>query len=257
MCQWQLDEPLCNYWVDPDVADDPKHLTLTTRHVLTHQTGFDNWRWMSKTKKLVFNFDPGTNYHYSGEGFEYLRRALEQKFNMPMELLADSLLFKPFDMNDIRFVWDETFFSSRFAVPHDTSREIDTRSFDESMNKEANAANLLKTTIEDYCKFCIAVMNGTLLPEDIFNEMVRPQVEREKYSYGLGWAILKDLSNGEYAILHTGHNNGIHTIVILLPVSKRGIVVFTNGENGNTVYKKVITESFDCGKEIINKFFNE
>lgn len=22
MDQWQLDEPLCEYWIDPDVADD-------------------------------------------------------------------------------------------------------------------------------------------------------------------------------------------------------------------------------------------
>jgi CubicO group peptidase (beta-lactamase class C family) len=256
MGQWQLDEPLCNYWIDPDVANDPRHLRLTTHHVLTHQTGFDNWRWMSKSKKLVFNFAPGTNYHYSGEGFEYLRRALEQKFKMPMEDLADSLLFKPLHMNDIRFVWDDTIVTSRFAVPHDTSRKIDTRSLDETMNKEANAANLLKTTVEDYCQLCIAVMNGTLLTEDVFNDMVRPQVEREKYSCGLGWVILKDLSNGEYAILSTGHNNGIQTIVVLLPMSKRGMVVFTNGEHGNIVYKKIISESLDLGEEIIKKFFN-
>lgn len=35
--EWQLDEPLANYWVDPDVAADPRHRLLTTRHVLSHQ----------------------------------------------------------------------------------------------------------------------------------------------------------------------------------------------------------------------------
>jgi CubicO group peptidase (beta-lactamase class C family) len=42
--QWQLDEPIYKYWTDPDVINDPRHLKLTTRHILTHQTGFDNWR---------------------------------------------------------------------------------------------------------------------------------------------------------------------------------------------------------------------
>ncbi|UCE08462.1 MAG: beta-lactamase family protein, partial [bacterium] len=35
--QWNLDEPLFHYWVDPDVANDPRHKKLTTRHVLSHQ----------------------------------------------------------------------------------------------------------------------------------------------------------------------------------------------------------------------------
>jgi CubicO group peptidase (beta-lactamase class C family) len=37
--QWNLDEPLSEYWVDPDVANDSLHSKLTTRHVLTHHTG--------------------------------------------------------------------------------------------------------------------------------------------------------------------------------------------------------------------------
>ena len=54
---WNLDEPLYHYWVDPDIKDDPYLEILTTRHVLTHQTGFDNWRWMNKLNKLTFNFE--------------------------------------------------------------------------------------------------------------------------------------------------------------------------------------------------------
>ena len=64
--QWNLDEPLAKYWVDPDLSDDNRHQKLTTRHVLTHQTGFPNWR----NGKLKFEFEPGTKFQYSGEGFE-------------------------------------------------------------------------------------------------------------------------------------------------------------------------------------------
>lgn len=42
--QWQLDEPLCHYWTDPDVASDTFNKKLTTRHVLSHQSGLPNWR---------------------------------------------------------------------------------------------------------------------------------------------------------------------------------------------------------------------
>src|SRR6056297_3410040 len=89
---WDLDEPLYHYWIDPDVKDDPLHKKLTTRHVLTHQTGFDNWRWNNKSKKLTFNCEPGTKCKYSGEGFKYLMNALEHKFDKPFEALVDSLV---------------------------------------------------------------------------------------------------------------------------------------------------------------------
>src|SRR3712207_6950778 len=53
------------------------------------------------------DFEPGSRYQYSGEGFEYLRRALEAKFKSPLEALADELLFDPLGMRDTRFVWDD------------------------------------------------------------------------------------------------------------------------------------------------------
>lgn len=95
---WNLDEPLCHYWIDPDIKDDSLHKKITTRHVLSHRTGFANWRWMHETKKLTFEFEPGSKFQYSGEGFEYLKKALENKFNTSFEKLVDSLVFKPNQM---------------------------------------------------------------------------------------------------------------------------------------------------------------
>ena len=88
--QWHLDEPLYHYWIDPDVADDSLHKKLTTRHVLSHQTGLPNWRWMHPSKKLAFDFEPGEGYNYSGEGFVYLARALENKFKKSLAELFRS-----------------------------------------------------------------------------------------------------------------------------------------------------------------------
>ena len=86
--KWDLDEPIYKYWTDPDVADDPRSKKLTTRHILSHQTGFPNWRYLNKSKKLNFQFEPGTQYQYSGEGLEYLRKALENKFKKSLNQLA-------------------------------------------------------------------------------------------------------------------------------------------------------------------------
>jgi len=249
--KWDLDEPLYKYWVDPDVINNPNHLKLTTRHVLTHQTGFDNWRTDNKSKKLLFNFDPGTKVKYSGEGFEYLRHALESKFKMSLERLADSLIFRPFKMTDTRFIWDSSVDESRYALPHD----IAGNPMEIPRNITSSAADLLKTTIEDYCKFGIEVLKGTGLSDVVFNDMIRPQaVIDEDESFGLGWDITRMLSNGEYALMHSGHDSGSHTIVILIPRSQRGLVVFTNGENGDKIYERIIAGFLDIGEEIVGLY---
>jgi len=247
---WQLDEPLSHYWVDPDVLNDPRHLLLTTRHVLSHQTGFDNWRWNNKSKKLVFNFDPGTKFGYSGEGFEYLKHALENKFKMSLDRLADSLLFKPLGMTETRYIWDDKIDPERYAVPHDTSGTA----LEIPKNARASAADFLKTTIEDYCKFGVAVINGTGLTKEVFNEMVTPRVRIGKYeSVGLGWDIMNNLSNGEYILFHTGSDAGTRTAIILFPQSRKGIVIFTNGDNGNKLIELIVLEYLDLGNEILQK----
>jgi len=92
--KWDLDEPLFHYYTDPDVASNPYSKELTTRQVLSQQSGFDNWRWMNASGKLTFNFKPGTKFNYSGEGFEYLKAAIENKFHESLAKLSDSLLFR-------------------------------------------------------------------------------------------------------------------------------------------------------------------
>jgi Ricin-type beta-trefoil lectin domain-like/Beta-lactamase len=108
--------------------------------------------------------------------------------------------------------------------------------------------------VEDYGKFGAEVIRGAGLSQKLYGEMIRPHVaipSPEGLSYGLGWVVAKDLSNGEYALLHRGGHVGVRTIVILLPKSRRGLVVLTNGEHGEAVCDKITLESIDLGKEIL------
>ncbi len=248
--QWNLDAPLFHYWIDPDIANNPLHKKLTTRHVLSHQTGFPNWR----DGKLTFNFEPGTEYHYSGEGFVYLAKALEGKFKKSLQQLSDSLLFKPMGMKDTRFCWNKNVDESRFAFGHDSQGNMVPRSWTVGERPSAaGAAGSLITTIEDYCRFGIHVINGADLSTEIFNDMIKSQVTLNKYvSIGLGWQIVSHLPDGEYSLEHGGNNNGVKTLGILLPKSKRGVIVFTNGDNGMFVFRNVIKESIDIGVNVLN-----
>ncbi len=50
-----------------------------------------------------------------------------------------------------------------------------------------------------------------------------------------------------------GSDRGVRTAVILLPASKRGLIIFTNGDKGGEVIRKVAAESLKVGKEIAER----
>jgi CubicO group peptidase (beta-lactamase class C family) len=239
---WDLDEPLYHFWIDPDVEDDEFHKKLTTRHVLTHQTGFDNWRRIHESKTLTFNFEPGTKVKYSGEGFEYLRHAIENKFGRPFEDLVKDFIFEPYGMEDSRLLWDEDFHIQRYAEEHDKEGEPYQLV---KRTENACASDDVLTTIEDYCLFGMNVMIGSGLSEDVYEDMLRLQaITKPNEGFGLGWYIKRDFYNGEYALMHTGSDAGVAAKVILLPESKRGIVMLTNGDLGFDIINAVEAEYF-------------
>lgn len=246
--KWNLDEPLYKYWIDPDIAKDPNTKLLTTRIILSHQTGFPNWRFMNESGKLDFKFKPGTKYQYSGEGLEYLRKALESKFHKTLDQLADELIFKPLKMNDSQFVWNDKIDLSRYAIGYDNKGNA----YETTKNKTANAADDLLTIIGDYGTFLCSVMNSDGLNKNVFDDMTSHQVETKKNKYfGLGFEIY-DLGNNDYALSHSGADKGVQTIFLLLPKTKQGLVIFTNVDDGYKVYEKIVSHYLgEKGKKII------
>jgi CubicO group peptidase (beta-lactamase class C family) len=246
--KWSLDEPIFNYWIDQDIARDPNLKKLTTRHILSHQTGFTNWRGNNKDGKLHFEFEPGSKYQYSGEGFEYLRKALENKFHKTLDQLANELIFEPLQMNDSEFFWSKKTDESRFAVGYNNKAIA----YETIKNKTANGADDLLTTIEDYGKFLVSVMNSEGLSKVVFDDMTANQVETKNRKYfGLGFEIY-DLDNEEIAFSHGGADNGVQTIVFIFPKSKNGILIFTNVDDGYKVYEKLLTHYLgEKGKKIV------
>lgn len=246
--KWNLDEPIYKYWTDPDIANDSRNKKLTTRLILSHQTGFPNWRGNNADEKLNFLFDPGTNYQYSGEGFEYLRNALEKKFKKSLQQLADELIFQPLKMEDTRYVWNENIDTTRLAIGYDK----DGNTYETVKNKTPNAADDLMTTIEDYGKFLVSVMNSDGLTQNVFNEMIFHQVESSRGKhFGLGFEIY-DFENGEYALSHGGSDKGVQTIVFIFPKTKQGLLIFTNSDTGTNVYENLLKHYLkENGQKII------
>ena len=246
---WDLDEPLYHYYTDPDVENDSRAKLITTRHCLSHTAGFKNWRWNEEDGKLKFNFEPGARFQYSGEGMEYLRKALEQKFSIGLDKLVDSLVFKPLSIEDATLGWLEGKDTLRFAKWYDTKGNLHEMDYKTS---NVNAADDMLITVKDMLRFGNGIMNQTLIKDDLYQEMITPQVPINKnVGQGLGWVVYDKLENGEYIINHDGGDPGVVATLILLPKSKNGIAIFVNSDNGASITNSIVDRIFQNGRKII------
>ena len=250
--QWDLDRPIRDYHILPELADSPELPSLTTRHILSHQSGLPNWR--SAGKRLRFDFKPGTGYQYSGEGFEYLKAALEQTFKKDLAALAKDILFDPLGMDDTRFTWSPSLREDRYAVEHDR----DGMPIDFTRHQQASAADNLLTTVRDYSRFMAYLLQGADLSEALYRDMLRDQLAGSgSRGFGLGWQIYPGLAQGEYALQHTGSDTGTNTFAAFLPESGRGLVIFTNSDNGTAIWARIIEDYLgDAGKSLVEANMN-
>jgi CubicO group peptidase (beta-lactamase class C family) len=250
-----IDEPLFPYFIDPDIKDAIWAKELTARFCLSHQTGFKNWRRMEADHKLRFHYEPGKGYGYSGTGYEYLRHAVENKLGWNLQQLAEKWLFVRAGMGNTHFGWNDTLDSARFAWAYAASG----KRYD-FMYKDFNAADWLVTSMDDYCRFGLFVINGEGISKELFQEVTRVQAHMDTLAahrdqgMGLGWEVIRGLPRHEYVLTHTGSDDGVATLVLLLPSSKRGIVIFTNGDEGANFIATVLKASkIDLAADLATK----
>ena len=133
-----LDTPLTKYTPDRFLKGDPRLDLITARHVLSHKTGFPNWR--SDKEPLAIQFTPGERWSYSGEGYSYLQSVMTHLTGHvdtnTCKTLHDGLrmcatdfdgsmkanLFVPFGMTSSGYLYREG-----MARPHDENGQHDCR----------------------------------------------------------------------------------------------------------------------------------
>ncbi len=151
----KLDTPLYTYLPYEDIAHDDRYKLITARMVLTHRTGFPNWR----TGKLEIKFTPGTEVSYSGEGFVYLGKVVEKLTGKKLVDLCREEVFAPLGIENASLVWNEDV-AHRTATGHGGTSPMVKRK-----PGEPNVAASLHIDAENYARFLIAVLQGKGLSE--------------------------------------------------------------------------------------------
>ncbi|HEY1023307.1 MAG TPA: serine hydrolase domain-containing protein, partial [Flavisolibacter sp.] len=257
--QSYLPRPIYDYepatrWHDDyrSLRNDSLYKKITARMCLSHTTGFPNWRWDEKDETLRVKFEPGSRYGYSGEGMVYLQVVLERLLGKPLETLMEEKIFLPLRMKQSAYAWKPRF-ESNYAWGHNSRGDI----YPKDKDNEPRSASTLETTLDDYTLFTQGVLTHSILTPASTKAMFTPQIRLRsvqqhgpfrfrdtslndaiQLSAGLGWLLLQ--SPYGRAAFKEGHGDGFQHYSILFPQSGTAIILLTNSDNGESIFKELL-----------------
>lgn len=264
-----LDKPLVQYLSKPlpdydipgwnrgyqDIKNDKRYEKITARMCLSHTTGFPNWRWFEPDEKIKIKFNPGSRYSYSGEGLYLLQFVIEQITGRDYESIARERVFIPLNMENTSYVWQPKY-AKNLVLGHDLAG----KPYEFEEWEEAGCAGTMCTTLEDYSRFFRAMMQHKGLSNATFKNLITPQVrirsikqfgplaskdstlnDNIQLSYGLGLGVFKTPYGS--AFFKEGHDEGWGHYSIAYPEKGIGVVIMTNNDAGESIFKQLLKES--------------
>ncbi len=243
-----LDKPLYEYLPYADIAHDDRYQKITAKMVLSHRSGFPNWRENEEDKTLKIKFEPGSDYEYSGEGYQYLAMVLKQIENTDwqgLEKLFQEKVAKPLGMEHTTFIPTAYTMENKAEPYNNQGRWLDWKNdywYKKDKGKFVAPASIHSEAM-DFSKWMVAVMNKELLAESSYKELFKHHSTISTSStglnvyYSLGFITADDPYNNTF--FHGGNNAGF-TCWYLMDVEKDwGYVLFTNSEYGEKLGNEV------------------
>jgi CubicO group peptidase (beta-lactamase class C family) len=246
-----LGKPLGDFAPYADLKDDPRTARLTLRILLSHTTGFANFRAFEDDHKLHIHYDPGTHYGYSGEGINLAQFVVEKVTGRSTTQLMQEELYSPLKMSRTSMIWLPRF-ESDFANGYDEYG----RSLGPERRRNPNAAGSMQTTPRDYATFLSALLRGEVLSAAARHKMLSQQIRIHSahqfpslntetttaydpiaLSYGVGWGLYK--SPYGLAFFKEGHDEGWRNLALCF-MNGDGILVMTNSSNGEGIFRPLL-----------------
>lgn len=246
-----LPRPLPEYEDYADLASDDRWRALTPRILLTHTSGFANFRSLEPDRRLRFHHDPGTHYGYSGEGFYILQLILEESLGLDVGKEMQTRVFDRFGMTRTSMQWRPD-----FATNLADGYRLDGSMEPHDERGSVSAAGSMDTDIDDQARLWAGIVRGDGLSAASRAELVRPQVPitslhqfpslmtdaeprnaRINLAAGLGLVTFHDARG--LAWFKGGHNDWTGNMVICLEHGRRCLVMLSNDARAERMFPEL------------------
>jgi CubicO group peptidase (beta-lactamase class C family) len=229
----------------PEFPD--KGAVITTRHLLTHQSGiphYSNGPVLETTREYEdklpfldpvlaldkFNrssliFQPGEKNEYSSYAFILLSAVIQRAGKEPFDKQVQERIGKPLDMKSLQLDF-ETKDQPHWATGYKKSLTRQVIRAPEDANYWKHGAGGYKSNIGDFAKWTEAILNHRVVSTDAEKQMFTAHKLKDgkPTTRGLGFIVEE---NG-LKVSHNGGQPETATRMVLYPEAKHGVVVMCN-----------------------------
>ena len=248
----ELDAPVQRYLPWFRVADEQASAEITVRHLLNQTSGVSTKTGRSfqgdgdtsdtaleqavrKLDNAALTAPVGSKHQYSTINYSVLGLIVQTVSGQSYEGYVEKQILDPLQMRN-SYTSEDGARQRGLATGHNYwfGRP---RAADLPYNRGLVPAGYLISSAEDMTHYLISQLNGgryggtSVLSPDGIGSLHRPAVQtpEEDTSYGMGWFV--GPINEIPAVHHQGETFNFHANVVLIPQSRKGVVVLMNAEN--------------------------
>ncbi|MEM9549480.1 MAG: serine hydrolase domain-containing protein, partial [Bacteroidota bacterium] len=235
-----LDKPLYQYLPFPNIKDDQRSKLLTARLILGHQSGLPNWAWGGPGTwegggDIELNFEPGSDFGYSGEAFNYLGRVVEHITQKKLQTIYEEEIEGPFGVKDSYFYYTDDQ-EERFALGH-LHQYIQIK----GQERIASPASSVSTNAHLFQDFVLGLMNEKNMSAESYGLIYEPYTVLSKeqklydpeFSQHVSHGFFVQIRDDGMLIGHGGNNGDYDSKFAYNPQKKYAYIVFTNSNLGD------------------------
>lgn len=264
-----LDAPIRQYLPELHLVDEAAASVITTRHLLSHQSGFegdyftDTGRGDDCIEKFVATlikapqlFEPGTQFSYSNAGFVVLGRLIEVLRGAPYDVVLTERLLTPLRLSHAAPGPYEAIMHrvAQGHVPSEENGKLVPAPIWALPRSNSPAGATLAMNAEDLLVFAKLHTNGgvsndgeRLLSEESVAAMRErhidvPYVGLLGEAWGLGWEL--DNTPAGLMVSHDGSTVGQNAFLRLLPEHGIAVAVLTNGGDTFALSREIMEAVF-------------
>ncbi len=253
-----LPRPLPEYGRYSDLAGDERWRLLTLRLLLSHQSGFPNFRFFPPgggyhpDAKLEFMFDPGARFGYSGEGYYIAQLVVEEALGLKTEAELKKRFFDPLGMNRTSMTWKESF-RPNFAQGYTVGGVNEGH----NMQSNARAAGSMDTSVNDLSRWVAAFMAGNLIAPEARDALYSPGIAIKSKAQFPPWDPAENPRNADVSLaagvgvktfrgpqgrgfFQGGHNDKTDNILVCLIDKKQCVLLLMNTAKGHQVFPQIV-----------------
>ena len=234
-----LDTPLYQYLPFENASDDERYQKLTAKWVLSHRSGLPNWAFggpggYKNGSPIDLDFEPGTQYQYSGEAFEYLGRVVEHLTQKNLNQLLQEEVIDPLGLPPL-------YFNDNGTLTCANGHYADGCPTYWGMPSTPGVAHSMLTESHALAHWVAALAHQKGLSKAMYQRLEQRLSTTDQFNSpeNLYWNVgvslgffVQDTPLGP-ALLHGGNNGDFQGEFVLFPRQKMGFVVLTNSNAGH------------------------